>query len=1009
MCTCVCVHLNLIARDACSSMLRTSSEEAPDGVEVSPVRPTQHIEDEYQTMMLPSPTFSPGSTVSPINRPTARTRNAPGPGPRARKSLPFETHNRRRPARRSRNEDSPEDSDAVNVHAPTRTVSWPRSDPNGTSQGARVEDLCGDGYEFVTTRLSRGVRIEVTRNGVVIVPNAFGLSLSHPPGSAAAGDVQIDKFNIVLEHRRQGHGTEIMRRLARWYLLAGSSTFSVPVWTDAGRRFYKKCGFKKNVMGEFVLQLKDAENVLNSTRRARVALDLDTENTDGDDCVVEIQGSVCFQSCDEQMGNSCGPHAVRNALLALGNGYAAEIDMSRTNVPSEWIDTQLDAAARAMYDPLGLVRSHVLHIEMLGQLNPSSLDKWHHGVDPIVAMMSEVVFKNMEPDTMRRQVPNKVLVLTSTQESWDWKSLSHFICIEISWEISDRENNPRLDICVLDSSEIQRELHGAEVIKAVNRLRNLLVPTVQSLRQCMLPRIMAGPARQTGAPSKNLDSQSTTAGCEEAPSPSHVGNGGGSTKVLAVAPPAATTLTGPRGVLTMCESGEFESDFSTNDDAMSVNSAARTVVCESHWQRQGSSSSAGPSMSCDDDVVSVGGESLTLSPGPVDHCQSPLCTEFSDQEYPDRPRPMPSESSPAAEEDDSWLTRLEMEFSGPDSEASGPVSDIDVDPDFECESETSVVTGTATRNFQNNVTINDLVDAQTPVRKSAPRSLRRARGRARASARSRVPDRPPRSSSSGAVSETQLSLSDSDDHEDEERTRERGRLLQDVDRLSTSSSKRRRVSTLGGPGALHASGYRHVDHRLDKRRKGKPSVRKGVKHLQEKYPNWTIEDVGDHSTYIKIQERGQPRTFCVSVNRAAKAMQLLEYRDCVNALLPEQCSCSKRCYDKLKAADVLALRGETFEQNADENSVTDWLVTRLRAVGTEEDGFPFVVFGHEVCSSFYARAHGVGRNKALSARALAATGARPAPRKRGIKLCLQVQIRSVAPRPTRRRTRRQKV
>ena len=65
--------------------------------------------------------------------------------------------------------------------------------------------------------------------------------------------------------------------------------------------------------------------------------------------------------------------------------------------------------------------------------------------------------------------------------------------------------------------------------------------------------IMSGPARQTGAPSKNLDSQSTTAGCEEAPSPSQVGNGGGNTKVLAVAPPAATTFTGPRGVLTMCE------------------------------------------------------------------------------------------------------------------------------------------------------------------------------------------------------------------------------------------------------------------------------------------------------------------------------------------------------------------------------------------------------------------------------------------------------------------------
>ena len=67
---------------------------------------------------------------------------------------------------------------------------------------------------FVVTRLSRGVRVEVTKDGVVIVPDTYGLCLSQPPG---AEDVQIDKFNILLQHRRRGHGTEIMRRLAKWF------------------------------------------------------------------------------------------------------------------------------------------------------------------------------------------------------------------------------------------------------------------------------------------------------------------------------------------------------------------------------------------------------------------------------------------------------------------------------------------------------------------------------------------------------------------------------------------------------------------------------------------------------------------------------------------------------------------------------------------------------------------------------------------------------------------------
>ena len=161
-------------------------------------------------------------------------------------------------------------------------------------------------------------------------------------------------------------------------------------------------------MGDFVLQLKDAETVLNANRRvvldppARVmstnatsftgsgnvtvaSESEDTDNPDDDAIKLGVQGSVCFQACDEQEGNSCGPHSVRNALLALGNEYAGEIDLSKIDVKAPWIDVELKVASSAKYDPLGLVHSHVLHIPMLSALRPLEPDLCQHGVDPMSA------------------------------------------------------------------------------------------------------------------------------------------------------------------------------------------------------------------------------------------------------------------------------------------------------------------------------------------------------------------------------------------------------------------------------------------------------------------------------------------------------------------------------------------------------------------------------------------------------------------------------------------------
>ena len=903
LCVCVCVQI---------SMSHTSSGDA--GSVVSPVQSARPI-----SMMLPSPTFSP----SPTDRPRTRDRPGPHPEPHARKSLPFTDL----PASRRRDEAA--------VHAPTRTFSWPRS--SGTNRGARVEDLCGDGYEFVVTRLSRGVRVHVTKDGEVIVPEKFGLSLSHPPG---ADEVQIDKFNIMFQHRRRRHGTEIMRRLAKWYLAAGTSSFTVTAWTEPGRKFYKKCGFERNVMGDVVLQLRNAD--WNSTRRmatnATRVIDrgnLTSESEDNEsgspvDCAINVQGSVRFKECDEQVGNSCGPHAVRNALLALGNDHADRIDLSKFDVAAEWIDAQLLAASSAMHDPFGLVDSHVLHIDMLSQLKPldSDPDLWQHAIDPLCSMMSDIFFK-------KRHVPNKILVLAPTQERWDWKSLSHFICIEISWEIS--ENDHRLDIAVLDSSKNQRRQHGKRVMQTVDHLRDLLVPTVQSLHK-----------------QRNLDSQSTTAGCEEAPSPSHVENGGGSTKV-----PAADSGSGHgragRGRGRTSRGGGGGANGKGNYAPMSM----------------AMSDSSDPAS---DDTKSVESDAPTVM--------------LHDLES----RP----SSPAArsvlddldfEMDDSWLRRAATDGT---STSDSELTDLD---------SSSVVTGGRTRraNFQKNATIDvdwvppesyaqtsliddlsgsdddipDLTDEFSDSEVSddffdltASASTARARPTpARARRKS-----PPSCHPSDASDSDIINLPSSASH-----------LVRDFDRLSRSNSKRMKK---GSKGAVHASGYRRTNQRLDQRRKGKPSISKGVKELQEHFPSWTIDEVGEHSTYLKIQEKGQPVTCAISMNRAPKALQVLEYRDCVKVLLPDSCKCSRRCYEKVKATDVLTLRRENFELNPDEKSVSQWLVTRLRAAGTAEDGFPFSVFGHEVCGSFYAKAHGVGRNKALGARQFAIQGVRPARRRK---------------------------
>jgi hypothetical protein len=80
-------------------------------------------------------------------------------------------------------------------------------------------------------------RFKVLHGNNIIVGAKFGVSFGHPPGSNV---VDIDKYNIMLRHRRQGHGTALMRIFMEIFQRGGTQRFRVTSPTAAGRRFYKQ-------------------------------------------------------------------------------------------------------------------------------------------------------------------------------------------------------------------------------------------------------------------------------------------------------------------------------------------------------------------------------------------------------------------------------------------------------------------------------------------------------------------------------------------------------------------------------------------------------------------------------------------------------------------------------------------------------------------------------------------------------------------------------------------------
>ena len=82
------------------------------------------------------------------------------------------------------------------------------------------------------------------------------ISTSCPPFKAKGVHVVIDRFQVRVSERRKGYGKQAMACLARLYKQAGALSLRVPAATSQGVKFYKKVGFIRNDMKDWVLNLQ---------------------------------------------------------------------------------------------------------------------------------------------------------------------------------------------------------------------------------------------------------------------------------------------------------------------------------------------------------------------------------------------------------------------------------------------------------------------------------------------------------------------------------------------------------------------------------------------------------------------------------------------------------------------------------------------------------------------------------------------------------------------------------
>lgn len=110
------------------------------------------------------------------------------------------------------------------------------------------KDSEGQAYSITeeVTNNTGGVHFIIKRGGTTLFGNCGSYnraSFSLASQACRGQTVKLDRFQLPLELRRQGHGTWALRLLMKLYASRGCACIEIPAPTAQGHRLYKKCGF----------------------------------------------------------------------------------------------------------------------------------------------------------------------------------------------------------------------------------------------------------------------------------------------------------------------------------------------------------------------------------------------------------------------------------------------------------------------------------------------------------------------------------------------------------------------------------------------------------------------------------------------------------------------------------------------------------------------------------------------------------------------------------------------
>jgi hypothetical protein len=127
--------------------------------------------------------------------------------------------------------------------------------------------------------------------------------------------------------------------------------------------------------------------------------------------------------------------------------------------------------------------------------------------------------------------------------------------------------------------------------------------------------------------------------------------------------------------------------------------------------------------------------------------------------------------------------------------------------------------------------------------------------------------------------------------------------------------------------------------------------------------------------YATIKEHASGAAFAVHYTRVPKAMLHLANDDCMEPMKTHACECNKMCYKTYQTTDeIRALRTDLYTTCDNEVQVQQLLINKLKATG----GKYRLNVGSttkQVCRRYYAKAHGVAKDRIKKARKLASMGA----------------------------------